>query len=245
MQGTDTVASMVVWKRPHEEIRLQKIYYSRRRTRGSLRIIDDARWQNDDFASMREAVSRRYRRLQEEKKLLPGLILIDGGIGQLHAAAQALDSLQIINQAAGQHRQKRRNSLRLRPGKRTRHSRPSFTGSSPHPANPRRNASVRRNVHRQRRGKRQTTSALLEIPVSVQKPRNVCCANLAALPMSAVLALMVSAKSSLEKAPSASSRTWKKQNHPITYWRLIAVSAYAPHFLLCYVVSASEKSAAR
>jgi len=41
---------------------------------------------------------RRYRRLQEEKKPLPSLILIDGGIGQLHAAAQALDSLQIINQ---------------------------------------------------------------------------------------------------------------------------------------------------
>jgi len=36
--------------------------------------------------------------LQEEKKEFPGLILIDGGIGQLHAAAQALESLQIINQ---------------------------------------------------------------------------------------------------------------------------------------------------
>jgi excinuclease ABC subunit C len=47
---------------------------------------------------MREAVTRRYRRLQEGKKPLPSLILIDGGIGQLHAAAQALDSLQIINQ---------------------------------------------------------------------------------------------------------------------------------------------------
>jgi len=53
---------------------------------------------NDDFASMREAVTRRYARLQEEKKSLPSLILIDGGIGQLHAAAQALESLQIINQ---------------------------------------------------------------------------------------------------------------------------------------------------
>jgi excinuclease ABC subunit C len=53
---------------------------------------------NDDFASMREAVTRRYRRVLEEKKELPGLILIDGGIGQLHAAAQALESLQIINQ---------------------------------------------------------------------------------------------------------------------------------------------------
>src|ERR1700683_5448818 len=47
---------------------------------------------------MREAVERRYRRLQEEKKKLPSLILIDGGIGQLHASAQALDKLQIINQ---------------------------------------------------------------------------------------------------------------------------------------------------
>jgi excinuclease ABC subunit C len=54
--------------------------------------------QNDDFASMREAVTRRYRRLQEEQKPLPSLILIDGGIGQLHAAAQALEALQIINQ---------------------------------------------------------------------------------------------------------------------------------------------------
>ena len=53
---------------------------------------------NDDFASMREVVARRYRRLQEEKKPLPDLILIDGGIGQLHAAAQSLEELQIINQ---------------------------------------------------------------------------------------------------------------------------------------------------
>ncbi len=53
---------------------------------------------NDDFASMREAVFRRYRRLLDEKKALPPLILIDGGIGQLHAAAAALESLEIINQ---------------------------------------------------------------------------------------------------------------------------------------------------
>jgi len=53
---------------------------------------------NDDFASMREVVTRRYRRLQEEKKGMPGLILIDGGVGQLHAAAEALDVLGIINQ---------------------------------------------------------------------------------------------------------------------------------------------------
>jgi excinuclease ABC subunit C len=53
---------------------------------------------NDDFASMREAVERRYRRVQEERQPLPSLILIDGGIGQLHAAAAALEKLEIINQ---------------------------------------------------------------------------------------------------------------------------------------------------
>jgi excinuclease ABC subunit C len=52
----------------------------------------------DDFASMREVVTRRYKRLQEEKKPMPSLMLIDGGIGQLHAAAEALEALEIINQ---------------------------------------------------------------------------------------------------------------------------------------------------
>jgi len=52
----------------------------------------------DDFASMREVVTRRYRRLREERTPLPGLVLVDGGIGQLHAAAEALENLGIINQ---------------------------------------------------------------------------------------------------------------------------------------------------
>jgi excinuclease ABC subunit C len=52
----------------------------------------------DDFASMREVVARRYKRVQEEKKKMPSLVLIDGGLGQLHAAAQAMESLEIINQ---------------------------------------------------------------------------------------------------------------------------------------------------
>jgi excinuclease ABC subunit C len=52
----------------------------------------------DDFASMEEVVTRRYGRLQAENKPLPSLILIDGGLGQLHAAAKALDKLAIINQ---------------------------------------------------------------------------------------------------------------------------------------------------
>jgi excinuclease ABC subunit C len=102
LQGTDTVASMVVW----EKGRMKKSDYRKFIIRGEEGRAEDGGngnpprqiRQNDDFASMREAVGRRYRRLQEEKKELPGLILIDGGIGQLHAAAQALESLQIINQ---------------------------------------------------------------------------------------------------------------------------------------------------
>ena len=99
IQGTDTVASMVVW----ENGRMKKSDYRKFIIRG-----EDGRGEpgengklprlNDDFASMHEAVTRRYRRVLEEKKDLPGLILIDGGIGQLHAAVQALESLQIINQ---------------------------------------------------------------------------------------------------------------------------------------------------
>jgi excinuclease ABC subunit C len=104
IQGTDTVASMVVW----ENGRMKKSDYRKFIIRGedssnplAITPLPTAALsisKNDDFLSMREAVGRRYRRLLEEKKPLPGLILIDGGIGQLHAAAQALDSLQIINQ---------------------------------------------------------------------------------------------------------------------------------------------------
>jgi excinuclease ABC subunit C len=99
IQGTDTVASMVVWENGH----MKKSDYRKFIIRGEEGRGDQAGngipySKNDDFASMRETVTRRYRRLQEEKKPLPSLILIDGGIGQLHAAAQALDALQIINQ---------------------------------------------------------------------------------------------------------------------------------------------------
>src|SRR5256885_14628030 len=165
MQGTDTVASMVVW----EKGRMKKSDYRKFIIRGEeraevLRIIDDARWQNDDFASMREAVSRRYRRLQEEKKLLPGLILIDGGIGQLHAAAQALDSLQIINQPLASIAKKEEilyvYGQENEPIILDRHS-PVL-----HLIQQIRDETHRFAVtfHRQRRGKRQTTSALLDIP---------------------------------------------------------------------------------
>src|SRR5713226_5494591 len=86
IQGSDTVASLVVW----EGGRMKKSGYRKFIIRGEAG--------NDDFASMRVVVGRRDRRLQEERKALPGLILIDGGIGQLHAAAAALEKLEIINQ---------------------------------------------------------------------------------------------------------------------------------------------------
>jgi len=93
-QGTDTVASMVVW----ENGRMKKGDYRKFIIRGDPGPGGRPRSENDDFASMHEAVTRRYQRLQEEQKPMPSLILIDGGLGQLHAAAQALDELQVINQ---------------------------------------------------------------------------------------------------------------------------------------------------
>ena len=97
-QGTETVASMVVW----EAGRMKKSDYRKFIIRGEAAIEGEAAQPGgllrDDFSSMREAVGRRYRRVLEEGKPLPSLILIDGGIGQLHAAAQALEKLEIINQ---------------------------------------------------------------------------------------------------------------------------------------------------
>jgi len=86
IQGTDKVASMVVW----EDGRMKKADYRK----FIIRTVVG----NDDFASMREVVTRRYSRLLEEKRALPGLVLIDGGLGQLHAAAGALEAIGITDQ---------------------------------------------------------------------------------------------------------------------------------------------------
>jgi len=97
IQGSDTVASMVVW----EDGRMKKSDYRKFIIRGDAMPAQSEKKDGllrDDFASMREAVERRYRRLRDDNKPMPSLILIDGGIGQLHAAAQALDALEIINQ---------------------------------------------------------------------------------------------------------------------------------------------------
>jgi excinuclease ABC subunit C len=160
IQGTDTVASMVVW----ETGRMKKSDYRKFIIRGDESANGGLPVLNDDFASMREAVTRRYRRLQEEKKPLPSLILIDGGIGQLHAAAQALESLQIINQPLASIAKKEeilyiygqenepcildRHSPVLHLIQRIRDETHRFAVT----------------FHRQRRGKRQTKTALSDVP---------------------------------------------------------------------------------
>jgi excinuclease ABC subunit C len=86
IQGSETVASMVVW----EDGAMKKADYRK----FQIRTVEGV----DDFAAMREAVGRRYRRVQEEEQTMPSLVLIDGGLGQLHAAAEALEQLGITTQ---------------------------------------------------------------------------------------------------------------------------------------------------
>ncbi len=86
IQGAETVASMVVW----QDGQMKRSDYRKFIIRDVTGV--------DDFASMREVVTRRYKRLQAENKKMPSLVLVDGGLGQLHAAAGALESLEIINQ---------------------------------------------------------------------------------------------------------------------------------------------------
>jgi excinuclease ABC subunit C len=86
IQGAETVASMVVW----EDGQMKKSDYRK----FIIRTVEGV----DDFASMREVITRRYKRVISDKQKMPSLVLIDGGIGQLHAAAEALESLEITNQ---------------------------------------------------------------------------------------------------------------------------------------------------
>jgi excinuclease ABC subunit C len=86
IQGTETVASMVVW----EEGKMKKADYRK----FILRTVEGI----DDFKSMHEVVTRRYRRLRDEEKAMPSLVLVDGGLGQLHAAARALEELELAAQ---------------------------------------------------------------------------------------------------------------------------------------------------
>jgi excinuclease ABC subunit C len=92
IQGAETVASLVVW----EDGKMNKSLYRKFKVMTVLGV--------DDFASMREVVHRRYRRLKEDAEAdpnaqpMPSLVLIDGGLGQLHAAADALETLGFTSQ---------------------------------------------------------------------------------------------------------------------------------------------------
>ena len=107
IQGAETVASMVVW----EDGRMKKSDYRK----FIIKTVEGV----DDFASMREVVTRRYSRVlgrtavdgrpstvdsssdqrpATSDQKMPSLVLIDGGIGQLHAAAEALEALEITSQ---------------------------------------------------------------------------------------------------------------------------------------------------
>ena len=79
-QGREVVASCVVFQDGAPD-------------RGSYRRFKVSNEQNDDFANMAEVVGRRYQRLRAEGRDLPDLVLIDGGLGQLHAAESALAAL--------------------------------------------------------------------------------------------------------------------------------------------------------
>jgi excinuclease ABC subunit C len=83
IQGSDSVAGMVVLDRGKFDKNQYRVF--------NIKSVVGA----DDFRSMAEAVDRRYRRLMEEGKALPSMILIDGGRGQLNAALAALNRLGI------------------------------------------------------------------------------------------------------------------------------------------------------
>ena len=79
--GGETVASMVVW----QDGEMKKDDYKRYR----IRTVEGT----DDFASMHEAVTRRYGKILETDGAFPELILLDGGRGQLAAGLQAMEAL--------------------------------------------------------------------------------------------------------------------------------------------------------
>ncbi len=83
IQGAENVAGMVV----NENGKMNRNEYRKFK----IKSVEGA----NDFASMHEAVLRRYRRVRDEEKALPDLIMIDGGKGQLNAAAEAMRELDL------------------------------------------------------------------------------------------------------------------------------------------------------
>ena len=84
LQGSDTVASLVVFVDGHPE--KQSYRHFKLRTLGG---------QVDDFAAMREVIARRYTRAVNDNRPLPDLVLVDGGKGQVSAAVRILRALEL------------------------------------------------------------------------------------------------------------------------------------------------------
>lgn len=82
-QGNHSVAAMVVFRKARPSKKEYRHF--------NIRTVEGP----DDYASMREAVFRRYKRLKEEKLSLPQLVVVDGGKGQLNAALAALEHLDL------------------------------------------------------------------------------------------------------------------------------------------------------
>ncbi|MCL6099432.1 MAG: excinuclease ABC subunit UvrC [Bacteroidetes bacterium] len=150
LQGTDAVASMVVFVDGKPKKSLYRKFI--------IKTVEGP----DDFASMREIISRRYKRVIEENQPVPDLIMVDGGKGQLSSATESLDKLgikdyQIIGLA------KRLEEVFL-PGESEAQSIPK-TSSSLKLIQHVRDEAHRFAItfHRERRSKRTFTSELLEI----------------------------------------------------------------------------------
>jgi excinuclease UvrABC nuclease subunit len=94
-QGTDPVSACVVFKDAKPSKKDYRHF--------NIRTVEGP----DDFASMEEAVERRYTRLISEGEPLPQLVVIDGGKGQLHAAMNVFDRLGFGESRAGRHREER------------------------------------------------------------------------------------------------------------------------------------------
>ncbi len=88
MQGSEPVAACVVFKNGKAQKKEYRHY--------NIKEVTGI----DDFASMKEVVFRRYKRLLEEKQSLPQLIVVDGGKGQLSAALSSLDELGLRGKIA-------------------------------------------------------------------------------------------------------------------------------------------------
>ncbi len=88
IQGSQAVAAVVVFKNL-KPIKSEYRHFNIKTVKGP-----------DDFASMEEIVYRRYKRLLDEKKSLPQLIVIDGGKGQLSAAVKSLEKLKLRGKIA-------------------------------------------------------------------------------------------------------------------------------------------------